>query len=1019
MRFGKDFHRFIIPEFETFYIDYNRRKSLIKELHIQGQDLDSLRNDLGQIEEFRTRILASVLNQEKEAIDNFYLEGPLTTIPVHSFHQPELAFLAGGYRVFVGELHELRWFDRVNKEAARRLFDKLRRIDAPNAVKHETRQVKWFEAYGRLEEATTAASRRMHDGDLFQPQIGPPNIETLHHLVLQGDADKLIQLTDPDSTFDVGNVQLERVIKYLILNKLGAPAVQVLERSPDFAQSTNKGCLLFCMQVATCIRASYGSSTANEARGREGELVKVFQQMLQLCSSPTGPLLVPDGSDLELLSYAAKHDLTGYCETILSLGGPAMRCDWIAKLMKATKGNKLLTPFETMLYRYQPTFIDIIRCLGQDMHGQMEQDMRCILDGFLAAAVRIQNDRAVQCLIDVGAGISSNSVRGQPSEENALYIAALQGRIDYVNLLLASYRGQGEVLDATEARRGLTALAVSCMHGHERVVEALLLAGADVSITDRFGWTAKEHAAYRGHQTIAGIIGDWDRTILQGGPATSIPARAEPVAPLLKQGEQAIIVNLGSVQARLKEDPVEISCCSPSPAIAARDDTSYTLSVSAPQGAQVGKTAASMRFDLPLINDDVNTHACVFLLEEDARPVLTFRITAHNHVEGSQEKTIGIGSAVLEGIKLAAGCPRENLVRDRTAAILDCITMDVIGTVLFTFVRATPYPYLQKPLPSQNRENGDRVMLAYRDTDLQLTRDLEAVLYHDLSFSESGTDIPIHDLTLEQFRYASKVQSPHGNPALVIGSPHNATSGAAPRARARSVSVRDEPGATQVQDRVKYTVDFQAKGFKPNTRGEFIHDSLVTLEEIFHELPEDVGFNIEFKHPRIHETIAAGVAPIVIEINKFIDVALDKIRRSAGNRPLVLSSFTPEVCILLALKQRAYPVLYITNAGKPPPSDLDKRAASVQTAVHFARRWGLAGVVFASEPFLLCSRLVRLIKNAGMLCGTYGSQNNEPDNVKIAFHNTMDTSIPDNPYNVSRIWRQAVHMISPHKPNAV
>lgn len=135
---------------------------------------------------------------------------------------------------------------------------------------------------------------------------------------------------------------------------------------------------------------------------------------------------------------------------------------------------------------------------------------------------------------------------------------------------------------------------------------------------------------------------------------------------------------------------------------------------------------------------------------------------------------------------------------------------------------------------------------AHLQTDLQLTRDLEAVSYHDLSFSESGTDIPIHDLTLEQFRYASQVQSPHGKPASVVGNPQNPTSGSVPRPRSRSVSERDEPGASQVQDRVKYTVDFQAKGFKPNTRGEFIHDSLVTLEEILGELPEDVGLNIEF-----------------------------------------------------------------------------------------------------------------------------------------------------------------------------
>lgn len=43
------------------------------------------------------------------------------------------------------------------------------------------------------------------------------------------------------------------------------------------------------------------------------------------------------------------------------------------------------------------------------------------------------------------------------------------------------------------------------------------------------------------------------------------------------------------------------------------------------------------------------------------------------------------------------------------------------------------------------------------NADVQLTRDLVPVIYHDFSLSESGTDIPIHDLTLEQ------VSTPSGN----------------------------------------------------------------------------------------------------------------------------------------------------------------------------------------------------------------------------------------------------------------
>ena len=50
---------------------------------------------------------------------------------------------------------------------------------------------------------------------------------------------------------------------------------------------------------------------------------------------------------------------------------------------------------------------------------------------------------------------------------------------------------------------------------------------------------------------------------------------------------------------------------------------------------------------------------------------------------------------------------------------------------------------------------------------------------------------------------------------------------------------------------MKHTVDFGNKGFKPNTRGDFIQDSFATLKEALREVPEYIGFDIEIStsHP--------------------------------------------------------------------------------------------------------------------------------------------------------------------------
>jgi glycerophosphodiester phosphodiesterase len=132
---------------------------------------------------------------------------------------------------------------------------------------------------------------------------------------------------------------------------------------------------------------------------------------------------------------------------------------------------------------------------------------------------------------------------------------------------------------------------------------------------------------------------------------------------------------------------------------------------------------------------------------------------------------------------------------------------------------------------------------SFVEFDVQVTRDLQAVAFHDFSLSESGTDVAVHDLTLDQFLHASNIQSPHGNPLSVLGQIHSRMEPGRPRSR--SLGRGFEAGAIQTRDRMKHTVDFKQKGFKPNTRGDFIQNSFATLKEILAELPQDIGCDIE------------------------------------------------------------------------------------------------------------------------------------------------------------------------------
>lgn len=121
--------------------------------------------------------------------------------------------------------------------------------------------------------------------------------------------------------------------------------------------------------------------------------------------------------------------------------------------------------------------------------------------------------------------------------------------------------------------------------------------------------------------------------------------------------------------------------------------------------------------------------------------------------------------------------------------------------------------------------------------------------------------------------------------------------------------------------------------------------------------------------------------PWGIEINFFVDTILSMIYKLAGNRNITFSSFNPEICILLSMKQQDYPVLFITKAGNVPTGDV--RSSSLQEAIHFASVWGLAGIVSIIKPFQYCPRLIGYAKQHGLIVGAYGTTADDPDTVKV------------------------------------
>ena len=277
------------------------------------------------------------------------------------------------------------------------------------------------------------------------------------------------------------------------------------------------------------------------------------------------------------------------------------------------------------------------------------------------------------------------------------------------------------------------------------------------------------------------------------------------------------------------------------------------------------------------------------------------------------------------------------------------------------------------------------------------------VIYHDFLVSETGIDAPVHTLTLDQFLHIGEGQKPRssrtGSPETVpVPNGTNGTDDRPNTRRLRSYSVDNSKQRNihtdrqnELTERMKYTRDFKKKGFKGNSRGNSIQSSFTTLERMFDELPESVGFNVEMKYPMLHESEEEEMDQYAVELNSFVDTVLEKVYDKMGKRNIIFSSFNPDICLMLSFKQPSIPVLFLTDAGTSPVGDV--RAASLQEAIRFASRWNLLGVVSAATPQVMCPRLVKVVKESGLVCVSYGMLNNDPKNVLVS-HQFTPTYFP-------------------------
>lgn len=661
----------------------------------------------------------------------------------------------------------------------------------------------------------------------------------------------------------------------------------------------------------------------------------------------------------------------------------------------------------------------------------------------LAVATQSNFVTIVKLLVDAGVEINHQNEQG----ETALHVAARFGHVESAKALLAGSALHKTAVDIPEKTFGWTPLFIACVDGHVAMVRLLVEHGANVDRADGDGWTAREHAALRGHLDIIGELAKIAPTKAGTVEALAPPTHASSLEerrsktlnrePSYQQksieslksfghryltDQTMILVSLGSMDPRKDVEAVKLDDIPISDAHTTQLDTALSVVVSAS-----GADGESTVIDLP-VQENISTEPITFKTKDVSKVKILFDIVPT--YAGSNDRIVGRGVALLSTFKTILGSKRIPLQGDLSVPVVAATTMDVIGSVNFNFIVITPFSHPNLSITEQHTywktiastmvighrglgkntaarnslqlgENTIQSFIAaanlgaeYVEFDVQLTKDHVPVIYHDFLVSETGIDAPVHTLTLDQFLHIGKGHTPQQTSAdspshsvAVNGNAGPPTDSTSRRLRSYSVDHGQQ----------KKLYDYHAA--QQNERIKHTRDF---KEKGFKG--NSRGSFIQEPFTTLEEMFKKLPESTGFNIEMKYPMLYESEEHEMDQYAVELNSFIDTVLTMVYDKMGNRNIIFssfnpdicLMLSFKQPSIPVlfltdagtsavgDVRAASLQEAIRFASRWNLLGIVSAAEPLVACPRLIRVVKESSLVCVSYGTLNNDPKNVQVS-----------------------------------